>query len=70
MGVWFVSSFLANLGGGLVAARVEAIERGDIALPWHLGGQADFFMLFVVAAGAAGLLMLALSPWLRRFERA
>jgi POT family proton-dependent oligopeptide transporter len=70
MGVWFVSSFLANLGGGLVAAQVEAIERRDIALPWHLGGQADFFLLFVVAAGLAGALILALSPWLRRFERA
>jgi POT family proton-dependent oligopeptide transporter len=69
MGLWFVSSFLANLGGGLVAARVEAVERGEIALPWHLGGQADFFMLFVVAAGIAGALILALSPWLRRFER-
>ena len=54
MGVWFVSSFLANLGGGLVAAQVEAIERGEIALPWRLGGQADFFMLFVVSSGGGG----------------
>ncbi len=67
MGVWFVSTFLANLGGGLVAARVEAIERGEIALPWHLGGQADFFMLFVVSSFAAAALMLVLTPWLRRF---
>jgi len=69
MGVWFISTFLANLGGGLVAAQVEAIERGQIALPWHLGGQADFFMLFVVSAGAAALLILALAPWLRRLAR-
>jgi POT family proton-dependent oligopeptide transporter len=69
MGVWFVSTFLANLGGGLVAAQVEAIERGEIALPWHLGGQADFFMLFVVSAGAAALVILAMAPWLRRLGR-
>jgi POT family proton-dependent oligopeptide transporter len=69
MGIWFVSTFLANLGGGLVAAQVEAIERGELALPWHLGGQADFFMLFVVSSAAAGLLILALSPWLRRLAR-
>src|SRR5262245_24128274 len=69
MGVWFVSTFLANLGGGLVAAQVEAIERGEIALPWHLGGQADFFMLFVVSAGAASLLMFALAPSLSRLAR-
>ena len=66
MGVWFVSTFLANLGGGLVAAQVEAIERGELALPWHLGGQADFFMLFVVSAGAASVLMFVLAPWLAR----
>jgi POT family proton-dependent oligopeptide transporter len=66
MGVWFVSSFIANLAGGLVAAQVEAIERGTIALPWHLGGQADFFLLFVVAAGAAAALMLLLAPLMNR----
>jgi len=66
MGIWFASTFLANLGGGLVASRVDAIERGEIALPWHLGGQADFFMLFVVAAGLAGTGILALAPRLAR----
>src|SRR3989442_1658771 len=69
MGVWFISTFLANLGGGLVASQVEAIERGEIALPWHLGGQADFFMLFVVSAGAAGLLIFLLAPRLGRLTR-
>ena len=69
MGVWFISTFLANLGGGLIASKVEAIERGEIALPWHFGGQADFFMLFVVSAGAASLLMLALAPRLGRLAR-
>jgi proton-dependent oligopeptide transporter, POT family len=69
MGVWFVSTFLANLGGGLVAAQVEAIERGEIALPWRFGGQADFFMLFVVSAAGAGLLMLAITPLMKRLAR-
>src|SRR5437879_3535020 len=69
MGVWFISTFLANLGGGLVASQVEAIERGEIALPWHLGGQADFFMLFVVSAGAAGLLIFLVAPRLGRLAR-
>ena len=69
MGVWFVSTFLANLGGGLVAAQVEAIERGEVALPWHFGGQADFFMLFVVSAGAASALIFLLAPWLGRLAR-
>jgi POT family proton-dependent oligopeptide transporter len=66
MGVWFISSFVANLAGGLIAARVEAIDRGEIALPWHLGGKADFFFLFVVSSVGMGLLVAALSPLLVR----
>jgi POT family proton-dependent oligopeptide transporter len=66
MGVSFISSFVANLTGGLIAARVEAIERGEIALPWQLGGQADFFFLFVVSSVVMGLLVAALSPLLVR----
>jgi POT family proton-dependent oligopeptide transporter len=62
MGIWFISSFLANLGGGYIAATVEEIERGNIVLPWHFGGQADFFFLFVVTSFGAGLLILVLTP--------
>src|SRR6185295_18111951 len=47
MGIWFISSFIANLGGGIIAGKVEAIEKGQIVLPWHFGGQSDFFFLFV-----------------------
>lgn len=69
MGIWFISSFIANLGGGLVAAQVERVEKGEIELPWNLGGQADFFMLFVVTSIAAGLVILAITPLLRRIMR-
>ncbi|MBM4075070.1 MAG: peptide MFS transporter, partial [Planctomycetes bacterium] len=65
MGIWFVSSFVANLAGGLLASRVEAIERGDVSLPWHFGGQADFFFLFVISSIASGVLILVLTPWLK-----
>jgi POT family proton-dependent oligopeptide transporter len=69
MGIWFVSSFIANLGGGLVAAQVEAVEKGRIKLPWNFGGQADFFMLFVVTSVGAGLLIFVLTPALRKLMR-
>ena len=65
MGIWFLSSFVANLAGGLIASKVEAIERGEITLPWHFGGQADFFFLFVVTSVSAGTLILILTPWLK-----
>lgn len=70
MGVWFISSFIANLGGGLIAAQVERVEKGELVLPWHVGpGQADFFFLFVVTSGAAGVAILTFSPLLKRLSR-
>ncbi|MFT3685139.1 MAG: peptide MFS transporter [Phycisphaerales bacterium] len=74
MGIWFVSSFIANLGGGLIASQTEKIERGEIKLPWSFGAgtgsiQADFFFLFVVTSIGAGLVILALYPFLKRMQR-
>ncbi len=68
MGIWFISSFIANLGGGLVAAKVEAIESGEIVLPWAFGGQADFFFLFVVTSIGSGVLILLATPWLKKLS--
>ena len=66
MGVWFVSSFIAHLAGGYVASTVESIEQGKTKLPWNIGGQADFFLLFVISSIAAGVLILLLTPLLKR----
>lgn len=69
MGIWFISSFIANLGGGLIGAQVEAIERGEISLPWNFGGQADFYALFVVVPGGVGILVLLATPLLKKLLR-
>ncbi|MBN8644979.1 MAG: peptide MFS transporter [Planctomycetes bacterium] len=69
MGIWFVSSFIANLGGGLVASAVQDIEKGVIKLPWNFGGQADFFFLFIVTSVGAGLVILVLTPFLKKLMR-
>jgi POT family proton-dependent oligopeptide transporter len=68
MGIWFISSFIANLGGGIVASKVEKIEKGEIELPWHFGGQADFFFLFVVSSVGIGTLVLLGTPWLKKLS--
>ena len=53
-----------------MAAQVEGIEQGTIDLWWYpwfrLGGQADFFLLFVIGSLAAGLAILLLAPLLDR----
>jgi proton-dependent oligopeptide transporter, POT family len=59
MGFWFVSLAVGNLSAGLLAGRVEKIERGEVFR--LLGGQADFFLIvfFVAATAAVALFLLA-----------
>ena len=70
MGCWFLAMFVANLAGGVVLGYLKQIENGDIQLFWYrwfrIGGQGDFFMLFVISSLGAGLLILALSPLFKR----
>lgn len=69
MGIWFISSFIAGLAAGKVAALVDPIIEGKVSLPWHFGGQADFFLLFVVSSCFAGVLILVAGPLLVRLQR-
>jgi POT family proton-dependent oligopeptide transporter len=74
MGIWFISSFIANLGGGLIAAQVEKIEKGELKLPWNFSEgtgtiQADFFFLFVASSIGAGVVILLLTPMLKKLMR-
>ncbi len=64
MGVWFLSSFVANLLGGYLAGTLEAVARG--AFVQVLGGQADFFLILVVISIAAGLLLFMMAGRLSR----
>jgi len=59
MGLWFFSFFVSDLVAGLVAGHVEKIAKGQV---FHLlGGQADFFLIFVIVplAGAIALSLLS-----------
>jgi len=59
MGLWFFSFFVSDLAGGLVAGQVEKIEKGQL---FHLlGGQADFFLIFVIVPLVAAALLWTLS---------
>jgi POT family proton-dependent oligopeptide transporter len=64
MGAWFVAMFIADLSAGLVAGTVDKVAKGHF---FHLlGGQADFFLMFVVSTFVAGTALLALSPVVKR----
>ncbi len=64
MGVWFLSNFMANLTGGYIAGTVQAIERGEVFTIF--GGQADFFLIFVLTSFGASALLFLLIPTLTR----
>ena len=64
MGAWFFSMFISDLAAGFVAGAVEKVERGEV---FHLlGGQADFFLMFVISTFVAAAALLALSPVVKR----
>jgi POT family proton-dependent oligopeptide transporter len=60
MGIWLTANFVANLMGGYLAGMVQRIERGELFR--ILGGQADFFLIFVASCGLTGALLLILVP--------
>ncbi len=67
MGIWLAANFLANLIGGYLAGMIEGFERGEFS--WAFGGQADFFLLFVVSCLGAGALLTLLLPLITRLMR-
>jgi POT family proton-dependent oligopeptide transporter len=67
MGAWLTANFFASLIGGYVAGMVQRIERGELFT--LLGGQADFFLIFVVSCLVAGGTLALLVPILRRLIR-
>jgi proton-dependent oligopeptide transporter, POT family len=68
MGVWFLANFCANLLGGYLAGALEAVARGEYFRLF--GGEADFFLIFVVSSGAAALLLFSVRSPLRRLLEA
>ena len=66
MGLWFFATAIAEFLAGHLAALTDRIERGEL---FHLlGGQADFFLIFVFSSVATGLVIFALAPLLKRLS--
>ena len=52
MGLWFLSTGIAELLAGQIAAITDKVARGEL---FHLfGGQADFYFIFVALLGGHG----------------
>jgi len=73
MGVWFLSSFVGNFAAGKLAAIAPkfndpAAELGVLRM-FKLGGQADFFVWFTIAPIVLGVVVLVLTPMLKKLLR-
>ena len=69
MGIWFLSSVVANIGGGIVGGVITDIESGKIDISWFgfkFGGQGDFFAIFVVSSFIIAALTFILTPVFNR----
>jgi len=64
MGLYFGTYFVSNLAAGYLASFSKKIEDGEVFT--LIGGQADFFLALSVVPAIIGLLVLALSPILKR----
>jgi len=66
MALWFFATAVAELLAGQLAAFTDRVARGEL---FHfLGGQADFFLLFVVSSLVAGAVLAALIPSFKRLS--
>jgi proton-dependent oligopeptide transporter, POT family len=64
MGLWFLSTAIAEFLAGQLAAVTDRIARGEL---FHLfGGQADFYFIFVVLSAVTAVVLVVCTPWLRR----
>jgi proton-dependent oligopeptide transporter, POT family len=64
MGLWFLATAAGELLAGQLAALTDRVARGEIFR--LLGGQADFYLIFVVSGSVAALGLTLLRPKLRR----
>lgn len=65
MGAWYFTFSLANLLGGLIARFSVRLEAGEVT--FVLPGLPGFYLLLVAIPLAMGLLILLLSPRLKRW---
>jgi POT family proton-dependent oligopeptide transporter len=62
MGTWFLSNFFANFVAGQLTGQMNRISAANFIFE----GVAGFFFIFVIAPCAAGVVLLAMMPKLKK----
>lgn len=70
MGVWFMSNAASNiLAGKFSTLFPEAGKPHGHILGWEVASLSDFFLIFVVMAGVASIVLFCISPRLKRMMK-
>jgi len=65
MGVWFLANATANKFAGMLSALYPETGKPSSFLGYAMANTYDFFLLFVVMAGIASIVMFLLSKKLQ-----
>ncbi|HRI00696.1 MAG TPA: peptide MFS transporter [Saprospiraceae bacterium] len=66
MGVWFLANATANKFAGMLSALYPEKGKSTSFLGYMMNNTYDFFLLFVVMSGLAGIILLLLSKWIQK----
>ena len=66
MGVWFMANAAANLMAGKLSTLYPEAGKSTSLLGFSINGLGDFFMIFVIMAAIASLILFALSKLLMK----
>lgn len=70
MGVWFMSNAAANILAGQFATLLPMPDKTPAnILGWHITTLADFFLFFAIMASMASILLLCLTPLLKKMMK-
>jgi POT family proton-dependent oligopeptide transporter len=66
MGVWYMSMATANKFAGMLSGLYPEVGKPKFIFGIQIVSLYDFFMLFVVIAGVASVILFGLSKWLQK----
>jgi len=66
MGVWYMSMATANKFAGILSGLYPEVGKPKFIFGIQIVSLYDFFMLFVVIAGVASVILFGLSKWLQK----
>jgi POT family proton-dependent oligopeptide transporter len=69
MAVWFLANAFANKLAGKLSALYPDQGTSTSFMGFEMHNMYDFFLLFVILAGIASLILFSLTSWLQKMMK-